>query len=386
MDDIEAASSGVLSDPPSTPPTPPDRKDTSPTGISEILNPGNRSRRNTSIAIDGETIILKDQIQMYTTNELLSHPLVSPILQGSLGGLPPLLVLTGGGEVLRDEQIYMAHKAADPKAYPTWEGHLEDDETGRQKASENKWPPTNVWLQIYDDCCHVTPTLSFTRPAKFMYRAIAHFGAWALTNATQTKIEVVEDDDISVISSSISTTIDDENDDARAPRGHELQQRGTIRDADSTNVPPFEKNMIRQRIDRHGRIFDLPPASDFLALNMKPEDIGVIKQEPVRRWMAAKEKWDTKFAAAKREVQRKRAKELSSGYFGIAEGEKPPPSAAAGRRKNGDIIVDTDKKKPSLGLKWWSSIGYSHDEKTVSSSISLPGYIIMLTLRLHPDG
>lgn len=356
----EGVGSDVFSDPPKT----------SLTNITEvtddITNPGKPLRRNTSIAIDGETLVLKDQIQMYTTNELLSHPLVSPILQGSLGGLPPLLVLTGGGEVLRDEQIYLAHKAADPKTYPTWEGHLEDDKTGRQKESEDKWAPTNVWLQIYDDCCHVTPTLSFTRPAKFMYRAIAHFGAWALTNATQTQIEVVEDDDISVISSSASAMEDDEDDDARAPRGHKLQQRGTIRDADSTNVPPFEKNMIRQRIDRHGRIFDLPPASDFLALNMKPEDIGVIKQEPVRRWMAAKEKWDTKFATAKREVQKKRAKEMSSGYL-IVEGERPPPSAAAGRRKTGDTMVDTDKKKTSLGLKWWSSMGYSHDEKTVSS-------------------
>lgn len=323
--------------------------------------------RNTSIVIDGETIFLKDQIQMYTTNDLMSHPLVSPILQGSLGGLPPLLVLTGGGEVLRDEQIYLAHKAADPLGYPTWEGHLEDDETGRQKESVGKWPATKVWLQIYDDCCHVTPMLGFTKPAKFMYRAVAHFGAWALTNATHTKIEVA-DDDISIISSSDSTNSDDNegnDDNTRALRGHKLQQRGTIREADSTNVPPFEKNMIRQRIDCHGRIFDLPPADDFAALKMRPEEIGVIKQEPVRRWMAAKVKWDTKFTAAKRDVQKKRAKELSSGYVGITEGEKPPPSAAAGRRRIDDMFVEPDKKKPSLGMKWWSAMGYSNDEKIV---------------------
>ncbi|KAL0640831.1 hypothetical protein Q9L58_000138 [Maublancomyces gigas] len=368
MDETEGGESGVSLETPKASLT---MEVTSITEVPDVITkPLKPSRRNTSIAIDGETIILKDQILMYTTNELLSHPLVSPILQGSLGGLPPLLVLTGGGEVLRDEQIYMAHKAADPKAYPTWEGHLDDDETGRQKESVDKWAPTKVWLQIYDDCCHVTPTLSFTRPAKFMYRAIAHFGAWALTNATQTKIEVVEDDDISVISYGTSAADGEEkeesDDDARAPRGHQLQQRGTIRDADSNNVPPFEKNMIRQRIDRDGRIFDLPPVSDFRALNMKPEDIGVIKQEPVRRWMAAKEKWDTKFAAAKREVQRKRAKELSGGYLEPEEGERPPPSAAAGRRKIDEILVDIGKKKPSLGLKWWSSIGYSHDEKTIT--------------------
>lgn len=369
LDDIEAAKSGVALSP-----------TTHPAGFEVIPDqkvnpeaPVKPSRRNTSIVIDGETIVLKDQIQMYTTNDLMSHPLVSPILQGSLGGLPPLLVLTGGGEVLRDEQIYMAHKAANPAAYPTWEGHLEDDESGRQKASVDRWPPTKVWLQIYDDCCHVTPTLSFTRPAKFMYRAIAHFGGWALTNATHTKIEVVEDDDISIISSSDSANLDESEDenttataDGSAPTGHKLQQRGTIRDADSTNVPAFEGNMIRQRIDRHGRIFDLPPASEFAALNMKPEEIGVIKETPVRRWMAAKEKWDTKFAAAKREVQRRRARELAEDFVGVAEGERPPPSAAAGRGRKDEVLVDSEKKKASLGLKWWSSMGYSHDVKTMA--------------------
>ncbi|KAH8149306.1 uncharacterized protein LAJ45_06846 [Morchella importuna] len=365
MDDIEAAKLGITL---SNPTSPPVGFEMVSEQIVDPKVPVKPSRRNTSIAIDGKTIILKDQIQMYTTNDLMSHPLVSPILQGSLGGLPPLLVLTGGGEVLRDEQIYLAHKAANPATYPTWEGHLADDQTGRQKASVDKWPPTKVWLQIYDDCCHVTPTLSFTRPAKFMYRAIAHFGAWALTNATHTKIEVVEDDDISIISSSDSANFDESEDDnsTTEPTGHKLQQRGTIRDADSTNVPPFEKNMIRQQIDRHGRIFDLPPPSEFLALQMKPEEIGVIKETPVRRWMAAKEKWDTKFAAAKKEVQRRRAKELASEFVGTGEGERPPPSAAAGRIRKDDVLVESEKKKPSLGLKWWSSMGYSHDEKTMA--------------------
>lgn len=54
-------------------------------------------KNNLSIEIDGKVIEIKDQIQMYTTNELISHPLVSPVLQPTLGGLPPLLVLTGGG-------------------------------------------------------------------------------------------------------------------------------------------------------------------------------------------------------------------------------------------------------------------------------------------------
>ena len=56
--------------------------------------------RNLSIVIDDKVIKIKDQIQMYATNQLISHPLVSPVLQPSLGGLPPLLILTGGGKVI----------------------------------------------------------------------------------------------------------------------------------------------------------------------------------------------------------------------------------------------------------------------------------------------
>ena len=64
-------------------------------GGDTIPGPGH----NLSIVIDEKLIEIKDQIQMYTTNQLISHPLVSPIMQPSLGGLPPLLILTGGGRL-----------------------------------------------------------------------------------------------------------------------------------------------------------------------------------------------------------------------------------------------------------------------------------------------
>ena len=53
----------------------------------------------------GDKLTLKDQIQQYATNDQLTHPLCSPIVAGSLGGLPPLYILAGNGEVLRDEII-----------------------------------------------------------------------------------------------------------------------------------------------------------------------------------------------------------------------------------------------------------------------------------------
>ena len=166
-----------------------------------------------SIMIDGKLVEIKDQIQMYATNHLISHPLVSPILQSSLGGLPPLLILTGGGEMLRDEQIYLAHKAANPTKYPPGGAFLDKSPHGHNRNQVNQWKPTDVQLQVWDDLCHVAPTLSFTRPAKYMYRSVAQFGAWALARAQKTEIEILDDDDVSVISKS-----DSEEDDATAEK------------------------------------------------------------------------------------------------------------------------------------------------------------------------
>jgi hypothetical protein len=155
-----------------------------------------------SIMIDGKLIEIKDQIQMYATNQMISHPLVSLVLQPSLGGLPPLIILTGGGEALRDEQIYLAHKAANPAKYPPGDAFLDGNPFGQNRDQIGRWKPTDVQLQVWDDLCHVAPTLSFTRPAKYMYRSVAQFGAWALARAQHTEIEIVDDDNVSIISKS----------------------------------------------------------------------------------------------------------------------------------------------------------------------------------------
>ena len=112
------------------------------------INPVPGSGRNLSILIDEKLVEIKDQIQIYAQNHLLSHPLVSPVLQPSLGGLPPLLILTGGGEVLRDEQIYLAHKAADPAKYLSRDAHLDEIHLAHYKSDTKKWKPTNVQLQV----------------------------------------------------------------------------------------------------------------------------------------------------------------------------------------------------------------------------------------------
>lgn len=322
-----------------------------------------------SIMLDGKLVHIKDQIQLYATNQLISHPLVSPVLSPSLGGLPPLLILTGGGELLRDEQIYLAHKAANPTKYPPSEAFLIEHPEARDII--NKYKPTDVQLQVWDDLCHVAPTLSFTRPAKYMFRSVAQFGAWALARAQETDIDIMDDDDVSVISSESNT--DSESTDPEKPAQTPLKMRNGVARGVTTAtesigkagkpLPPFQNHMIRQRVDRHGDIFPLEPASSMPALQMSPNEVGVIKPGPVRKWLAAKKEWDSKFAKDKRRVQKQRIKEMAQGFQDFGEDDAPPPSALAGRR--GLHMPKEERKGRSWGLSLWSLWGSKHDQSTM---------------------
>ncbi|KAL8676216.1 MAG: hypothetical protein Q9186_007249 [Xanthomendoza sp. 1 TL-2023] len=323
-----------------------------------------------SIMLDGNLITIKDQIQMYATNQLIAHPLVSPVLQPSLGGLPPLFILTGGGEMLRDEQIYLAHKAANPSKYPPGEAYMNENPQAAEIIA--KYKPTDVQVQVWDDLCHVAPTLSFTRPAKLMYRSIAQFGAWALAKAQKTDIDIMDDDDVSVISSGSDTASDSSSDMKKSIRNEPVMKNGVAQGQTLETkqvgkagepLPAFRNHMIRQRVDRHGKIFPLGSPSSLPALQMSRNGIGVVKPGPVRKWMAAKKEWDTKFAKEKRKIQKQRAEEIAKGYQGFGDDEVPPPSALAGRRGLG--IEKEVKRGRSWGMSLWSLWGSSHDEKTI---------------------
>ena len=327
-----------------------------------------------TVGINGEEVVIREQIQvcrfsgrvssplangakLYTTNELLTHPLVSPVMQPTLGGLPPLLVMVGGGETLRDEQIYVAHKCANPSKYLPADTFLDD----RARAAIKAYKPTDVQLQVWDDLCHVAPTLSFTRPAKYMYRSIAQFGAWALARAQKTGIDIQDDGEISVISSSGS---DDE-----APAGYqekepETPERRKVGKAGDA-LPPFKGHMIRQRVTRHGDVFPLAPATELAGCSLAAELIGVPKEGPVAKWLQATAQWETRYAGTRTKVHKARLRDLSVGYESFGHGEFPPPSALAGRRRIGAEHAEKQRKR-SYGMSLWSLWGSKHDKMTVT--------------------
>ena len=285
------------------------------------------------------------------------------------------LVLTGGGEVLRDEQIYLAHKAANPSKYPPGEAYL--DEYPQARALIDRWKPTDVQLQVWDDLCHVAPTLSFTRPAKYMYRSVAQFSAWALARAQKTEIDIMDDDDVSVISIESEGTSDTSSDLKTSRAQFQKTENGTVKGGTvaseqigkaGDSLPPFLNHMIRQRVDRHGRIYPLGSHASLPALQISANEIGVIKPGPVMKWLDAKQVWDRKYAHEKRRVQKQRVKEMAKGFQDFADDDTPPPSALAGRR--GLTMPKEKKKHRSMGMSLWSLWGSKHDEKTVSSQCS----------------
>lgn len=336
-------------------PSPPQRVNTF-----EAAHEARKLQPPLSLQLDGKDFVVREQIQLYTTNQLISHPLVSPALQPSLGGLPPLLIMVGGGERLRDEQIFIGHKAADPQAYKLsehWRALYDPED-----AVLRKYRPTPVQLQVWEDLCHVTPTLSFTRPAKFMYRAIAQFGAWALSRAQNRGIEITVEDDSSDDSSSDDT--DPKTDsitNGKATIGAAIGKAGDP-------LPDFKNHMIRQQVDRHGIVSTLPKATDLPALQMSAELVGMVKEGPIRKWLAAKQDWDNRYASARRKIHKKRLDAVrQSKTRTIGEGEAPPPTALAGRLHDADVYSRTQKLKKSWGLGIWSSWGSKHDEKRIQT-------------------
>ncbi|PKY26333.1 alpha/beta-hydrolase [Rhizophagus irregularis] len=113
------------------------------------------------------------RLQLYVANEGLAIPYVSSMLADSLGDLPPLLLIAGDDERLRDESIYFAHRSAEPTKYkgPSYNA-------GKFEKSPFQ-TPTNTTLEIYEEMPHVfqmmmehvCSTKSYERIAEFINRA-----------------------------------------------------------------------------------------------------------------------------------------------------------------------------------------------------------------------
>lgn len=75
----------------------------------------------------GEKIVVHDQVHLYTVNNLVTHPLVSPAYS-YLGGLPPLLFIASDGEVLPRYDLCWENRTRQIHLHSVWVGlHYADE-------------------------------------------------------------------------------------------------------------------------------------------------------------------------------------------------------------------------------------------------------------------
>ncbi|GAA5976479.1 hypothetical protein JCM11641_001316 [Rhodosporidiobolus odoratus] len=314
-----------------------------------------------SLTENGQKVVVRidEQVQMYCPNNMLDHPLVSPVNQGSLGGLPPLYICCGSSELLRDEIIYLAHKAANPSSYPPAQRIFKQFPS--QKAHyEQKYPPTKVQLQVFDGGCHVVTTLSVTSLAKYMYRGAANAGLFFISAAKAKKERHTNGNgngsmkhtttsavnpsasvapglhqDDHAAANAVDHPVDDldsgsEGDSDAAQNDESDASSNSSESSDDTPPPstentppervtatghlphfsssstaslssssksPVDAHMIRQRVSLYGILRPLEPPSQLPGCTMNPQHIGLLHAIPVRKWLSQRSDWDKKYSS-----------------------------------------------------------------------------------------
>lgn len=200
-------------------------------------------------------------------------------------------------------------------------------------SASSLWCSHQVHLQIYDGICHDLPLFSFTGPAKYCYRAMASFAKWVTTPADRNGADG-ERNDSEPASASTSPHSDGTDGtrhassaqpsraaspraDGTGPRsptsesGSRTPRRRSslppIRDLDKTiytSTQPFRRpeyvdHMIRERVSIDGVVRPMEPEDSMSMLHLEVEDLGVIKEAPVKRYLAGSTSAPTCFSTAR---------------------------------------------------------------------------------------
>lgn len=64
--------------------------------------------------------------------------------------------------------------------------------------------------------------------------------------------------------------------------------------------------MIRERVDIFGHVRPMEPKEDMPVLDILPRSIGIIKEDPVQRWLTGQALWDKKYSRQANQVEHKR--------------------------------------------------------------------------------
>ncbi|KAH8984792.1 alpha beta-hydrolase [Lactarius hatsudake] len=342
---------------------------------------------------DGVPVEIRQQIQLYTTNDLLIHPLVSPVL-AYLGGLPPLFVIASDREVLRDEILFTAHRAANPEKYPV------SEEVKKlypaYEGIENKMKPTMVHLQVYDDAAHVLPLMFIaTTPAVYCYRAIATFFKH-ITNMPPTaalqkrKPPLLQTSDLTpeivtppvALSSPVAEvkqpTVAQPSAPTRPTRFSRMTtsfRRGSLfprperrtsgaEDADALAGDPVvyhggwakvndsNRTMIRERVATNGTIRPLEPERDLPALHhADPAHLGIVSARWARVYLATAQRHEKKYAGSMQQIARRRDRAIA--LLRSQQGSRDAERENGAKADEGSVawaLDDPDERPPPSSL------------------------------------
>lgn len=282
------------------PPTPDERR---VLGIPENTSLG----PDYTLELDGQRHTVTDQINLYAPNTMLVLPMASPVYAATLGGFCPCQVIVGGGELLRDEQLFLAHKMADPAGFPPPEAARARN--GEEPGHVGRFPPTRVELLVFDDGPHAAPTLGHIDIAKHEYRALSRFAAQALARAQRADVEIETCcDEVPAGHGPPPVTAVPTQHAAAGSSGEfkfsENKSYVGLRAGDA--LPPFGgDHMRRYRVDRLGRLYPLEPPSSIRALQV-PLDQLEPRPEALKAWLQYKHQSDKRFASEKRKGEHRR--------------------------------------------------------------------------------
>ncbi|KAG6903465.1 hypothetical protein C0995_005488 [Termitomyces sp. Mi166 len=313
---------------------------------------------------------LRAQIQLYAANEQLCHPLVSPILQGSLGNLPPLYILAGNDEVLRDEIIYLAHRAAFPSEYPVRHGVLRDGHRQKENA-ERFTTPTKAGSPANAGMCHVLTVFTFTKSAKCAYRSIAefvkHVSNYDAKFPERTPFperhrspvdmhaeETREHQRRPFKFSGSEKRRDPLHDEAKLVTMSHLASEEKLDDTTRNTTNDNSNVIIRERVDIKGTTRYMEPPNEMKMLQLRPGQVGIIKEGPTRRWLAGQQKWDIRFENSAKKIMKRRAtvEALASRMFesariqGLLVGGPHPLRQSSTSENKSDGIQDDRRWGP----------------------------------------
>jgi hypothetical protein len=180
--------------------------------------------------------------------------------------------------------------------------------------------------------------------------------------------------------------------------------------------PDYHNGMIRERVGIDGVVRPMEREEDLQACCLHPDDVGLIKEGAVKRYMQGKSQWDKKYPSKRIHNRRKRnvkqaashearriakmaiRKESSQpaadspdsdvennaavmGTWAKVDGERPPPSSIAARRDTVDALQlasmlrqDGSRKNPITLLAGMQDLArLFHDRPSDRTSSSSSG-------------